>query len=876
MGVDPLSFLLGFGSASGLSYAVYRNRERLSRVPAAVPSAGSIANLRDLLRQSADKRYTIELTNYLQGKHLGGELVDLTTILVEPRLLTLVPAAREIVDEKATPATFEYVVPRIPEFPELVSAYYMENLPLSDIAAGDPHVMILGKAGIGKSTALATLALMALDAVQFETLQTLTEQALAESYKDLDEAERQERLAELNDFQRRMVEKLRETEQDITEEARFEPPPPMSSFFPIYVDMSLLDLDLNLYGMSVDPAEPVIRAFQQTVSVVTAQSAPPLMYQKLSAGRALVLLDGFEDLTETDQKRMYQWLRSFLEHYGHNRIVMSGPLHGFHSLEYLGFTPVYLKPWAPDESEALVQNWMTAWDALASGELSPRTRGDIDFSAITDATRGTLAQDIRLRQAFELTLKTLAGLQGYTAYDLRGWFAQYVQLMLPDKEHSGPILREVANLMLERDTVFQREQITEIVTKQLTPNEEEPPLANVDQFSRQLLDGGLFTKAAGNTMVFRHRLLRDYFAAEAMIHDMTPQRIAEFGAERRWEYVFRVAAGHADITGAVGTKLSSFTDILLSNVLAVANWVSFAPQDAKWREEILKRITAVLLAPAQYRSLRERAMAALIASHDPNLIPIFRQAVRSGDAAVRRLGCLGLGALNAENAIADLRPMLVDDERDVQVAAGMALGAIGTEAALEVMVKGLLEGSESLRQVVAQSLAGISVDGHNVLRDAAEHNDIMVRRAAVFGLARIPANWSLILLYNIMINDGEWYVRTAAEDQFIIARNPEREGPRRQPHAHEIPWLFKWAQNVGVEEVTQPEQVQDLLIQVLRDKRPQLRMLAAQTIGRIGLVKGIKALYAMLMDAEPRVRSAAYESLSLLEMRTNQDLPGTL
>lgn len=876
MGLDPLSFLLGFGSASGLSYAAYRNRERLSRVPQSVPSVSSLASFREILRQSADKRYVIELTNYLQGRHLGGDIADLTDVLIEPRLLTLAPAAREIEDAKATPTSFEYVVPRIPEFPELLSAYYMENLPLSDVAAGDPHVVILGKQGLGKSTALVTLALMALEAIRFDTLQSLTEQALAESYQDLDEAERAERLAELNDVQRRMVEKLRETEQDITEEVTFEPPPPLPSFFPIYVDISSIDLDLNLYGMSVDPAEPLIRAFQQNVSVVTAQTSPPLMYQKLNAGQALVLIDGFEDLTETDQKRIYQWLRSFLSYYGDNRIVMTGPLYGFDSLEHLGFTPVYLKPWAPKESEKLVQKWVDVWNGLASGELKPRVGRTESYKAVSEATQAALFINTRLRQAFELTLKTLAGLRGYTDYDLRGWFSNYIQMLVPDTEHSEPVLREVATLMLERDTVFQREQIVEIVTKRLTPNEEEPPLANVDQFSRQLLDGGLFRRAAGHTMVFRHTLLRDYFAAEALIQDMTPQRVAELGAEPRWQYAFRVAAGHTDITGAVARKLSSFTDVLLSNVLAIANWVPFAAEDAKWREEILKRITAVLLAPSQYRSLREWAMAALIASHDINLIPIFRQAVRSGSPSVRRLGCLGLGALNAENAIADLRPMLVDDERDVQVAAGMALGAIGTEAALEVMVQGLLEGSEGLRQVIAQSLAGIAVEGHNILRDAAEHEHIMVRRAAVFGLARIPANWSVILLYNMMINDEEWYVRSAAEDQFIIARNPEREGPQRQPYAHELPWLFKWAQNVGADEVTQPEQVQDLLIQVLRDKRPRLRMLAAQTIGRIGLVKGTKPLYAMLMDAEPRVRSAAYESLGLLEMRTRLELPGIL
>ena len=874
MGLDPVSFLLGFGSASGIGYGLYRNRERLSRMQASTPSVGSITRFRQILRQSADKRYYTELTEFLEHNHLGGQYAKLSDVLVEPRLLALRPTPRSIPDDNAAPSDYEYIVPRIPEFPEMVSSYYMDSLPLSDIVAGDNHIALLGKTGIGKSTTLAIIALMAMDVVQFETLQSLTEQALEASLADLEERERETRLRELNEIQRNIVERLRETEQDITEEVVFEPPPPMTSFFPIYVDIAAISLDLNLYGLTVDPAEPVVKAFQQNVSLITAQTSPPLMYDSLTRGDALVLIDGFESLPNAEQKRVYQWLSNFLEHYGHNRVIVTGPMYGFDSLIHLGFTPVFVKPKAADENELLVEHWIDAWNARAG---DTKRRRDKSTSTVPKEKRAELFDDILHRQPFELSLKTIATLLGNVKHDgFRGWYERYTREFLPDGDYSMPILREIAQLMLQRDIVLKQEQIVEIVTNHLLPVGAEEPLANIEAFTKQLIDSGLMLRGAGDTVYFRHEHLRDYFAAEVMINDMTPQQIAELGDQEQWHYAMRVAASSADLTGAVGKKLSSTTDILFSNLLSIASWLPDAPQDASWRAEILKRITAVLLAPSQYMTLRARAMAALIASRDPNLVPIFRQAVRSGVPTVRRLGCLGLGALRAEDAVADLRPMLVDDDRDVQIAAGLALGTIATEPALEIMVQGLLQGSEGLRQVIAQSLAGIPNEGHNILRDAAEHEDMLVRRASVFGLARIPANWSLIALYQIMTNDEQWYVRSAAEDNFFIARNPEREGPRRQPHAHEIPWLFLWAQNVGVEGVTQPEQVQDLLIQVLRDKRSKLRALAAECIGRIGLVKGIKPLYAMLMDQEPSVRTAAYESLCLLEMRTQQALPGTI
>ncbi len=386
----------------------------------------------------------------------------------------------------------------------------------------------------------------------------------------------------------------------------------------------------------------------------------------------------------------------------------------------------------------------------------------------------------------------------------------------------------------------------------------------------------MFIKRGEDLYDFIHPLFRSYFGAEALIHDMTPARLSELGAKPNWQYAMRLAADGTDITGAVGQKLNGRTDVLLSNLFEIANWIPNVPQDATWRTEILKRFSAALLAPSQYDTIRERALAALIASRDPNLVTVFRQAVRSGNPVIRKYGCLGLGAILAEEAINDLRPMLVDDDRDVQVAAGMALGAIGNESAIDMMVQGLLEGSEGLRQVIALALAGVPGTGHDVLREASQHSDMVVRRAAIFGLSRIQANWALIALYEVLVDETEWYVKSAAERLFVSARSPEREGPRHFLKPEELPWFQVWASNVGREKMPEGEEAVELLLQALRDPRPLARMMAIQTIGRLGLLKGIRPLYVMLMDKEARVRTAAYEALGTLQTRVTEPLPAIL
>ncbi|PJF44726.1 MAG: hypothetical protein CUN55_02480 [Phototrophicales bacterium] len=876
MGFDPLSFIVGFGGGVGVSYGAYRYREQIGALRDS--ALDTIENVRDNLSRSADSRYTSELIQYLQQQHIAKDFAPLSEVLVEPRLLVLPPPPRELEDPNAAPENYDYVVPRIYDQPQLLSAYYVENLPLSDITAGDNHVAILGVAGAGKSTALVTLGLMALGVIKYSTLQELTNQAIDEAYAELPENERQKRLNEMNAIQKRVIEQLRGV-QDITDlqgDVAYNIPPDITNFFPIYVHAADVDLSINVFGLRVDPAEPLIRAFQRYASLITAQSAPPLMYQQLSRGQCLILIDGLEDLPQNEQKRLYGWLESLIEYYGHNRIVITGPATGFDSLVALGFVPTFVKPFSMNDAIALVEKWADAWPA-AQQRLAKRRIKEDELQTISQGERQRLLADTLHRRPFHLVLKTLAHLQGEVALpNERGWYERFLRNYLPENEHVGPILREVATLMLDRDIILKDGQILEISTQRLTPNPDEPPLEDVDKFTKTLLNSGLFVKRGDNYYDFLHPLFRSYFGAEAIIHDMNSSRITELGGKPNWHHALRLAADGVDITGAVGQKLNGPTDVLLSNLFQIADWIPNAPVEAIWRTEIMKRFGAALLAPSQYDTIRERALAALIASRDPNLENVFRQAVRSGNPAIRKYGCLGLGAIQAEAAINDLRPMLVDDNRDVQVAAAMALGAISTESAIDVMIQGLLEGSEGLRQVIALALANVQGLGHNVLREASQHNDMMVRRAAAFGLARVQANWSLIALYDMLISEKEWYVRSAAERLFAIARSPEREGPRHFPRPEELPWFQVWVSNIGHEKMPEGEEAVELLLQVLRDPRPLARIMAIKTIGRLGLVKGIRPLYVMLMDKEARVRTTAYDALGSLQIRLNEPLPAVI
>lgn len=867
MEFDPVSFLLGFGSASAISYGLWRYREHIRNLQDVAGEQADSA--REFLRRSADARYAQDVIAYLQRYHMLGSYASLSEILIEPHLL----ADREPIEvlDENSPEIFTFVIPRTHEFPELYASYHLAGMPLNEMVAGDPHVAILGNPGMGKSTILAALGLMALGEISFESLMDKSEQAVEQELEGLTEQEIAQRKLELRDIQLRAIEQMQivqDREKGGLDEGASRATMPITDMFPIFLHIGDIDLDLNIYGIEVDPAEPVIRAFQQYASLVTAQAAPVLMYQHLARGDSLVLIDGFDDLSMEDRARVYPWLENFIAAYGRNRIIITGSVSGYDMLAHLGFTPIFIRPWSEYENQALVRRWVDLWPTIQVRQSGKRR---VKVEEVEASLQRRLLVGNRNRTPLETTLKIFAGLKGEEREPgRRGWFERYVREFLPDEEYAPGILREVVTVMLDRGVLLKDEQITEIATKQLTDDAEQPVI-NIEQFTKSLFESGLLIRRAGNTYAFRHMMLMGYVGGESLIHDI-PQRLSDVANNERWQMALAFASAGVGMKPAVYQKLSQPPDLLFSNLFEIARWLPEAPPDAPWRNEIMKRLSAALLASSQYLSLRERALGALIISGDNNVEVILRKAIRSSNANIRRMACIGLGALGSHNALGDLRPMLVDDDRSVQLAAGMALGAIGTEKALEVMVDGLLEGDQALRQVVAEALAGVPGEGHSILRDAIEHEDMGVRRAAVYGLARIRETWSLILLHRAMLEDAQWFVRQAAENSFARARTPEVVGPKAYPPVQQLPWLINWLAEHG-HAMPEGDKAQLLLVRALQEAAPPLRVMAATAIAQLGLISGVKPLYAALMDRDESVRTAAFGALGALQLRITKPLP---
>lgn len=874
MGLDPISFvtgaLAGAAGGAGITYAVLRQTKADRKAPDGDKAAASPSHTRV---GSARTLYNVEMASFFEHYHLAGKLFPLTRLLVEPRLLLENLPLED--DELPTPVNPSRVIPRIHDFPEVYASFNLEFFPITDLNIGEPHIAILGQPGMGKSTALVALGLMTLGRVRFNTMQQLMDQVMEAEYEGLSEAEREKRKLQFEQVKKHAAEQLRKVQQRDEEAAaitRIE----WDNFFPIFVHIGDIDLDLNIYGLQVDSAEPIVQAYKRYFAPDVWEQTAYLIYEHLDAGNALVLIDGYDDLTPSECARVYPWLEQFMQDYGQNRVVMTGPATGYDALIHTGFTPVFIRPWTKADIDESIRKWVDVWQPTATPESKERRKSkkSPDEPTIEPKVLRRLQVDNHHRTALEITLKTWSAFEGQEReLGRRGWFESFVRRLTPELEQMPLILREIAMVMLDRGIALKQEQITEIASGHLT-DAEDKPVTNIEQVVTSLVEKGLMVRRAENTLDFCHPLITAYLGGERLIHDMS-QRLPELSTQPNWQSAVGFAAAVLDLTPAVIQKLRTPPDLLFSNLFSISRWLPDAPANSNWRNEILKKLAAALLAPAQFPTVRERALAALVASRDQNLIFVLRQGVRSGNPILRQLACIGLGALGYAEAVKDLAPMLVDDDAEVQLAAGQSLGAIGSDEALKLMVQGLTEGEDTLRQAIAESLAFIPGEGHNILRDAIVFDDLRVRRAAVFGLARIPAGWSLVALYRAMLEDTQWYVRSAAEQAFMQARDPDRDGIRAYPMPSQLPWLTKLAAEMG-EGVPEGTQGIQMVVRVLQESAPKYRVRAADVLGKIGHAGGLKPLYAALADRDESVRIAAYNALGELQMRVNTPLPGLI
>src|SRR6266498_6118708 len=240
--LDPLSFGVGFVVGILFTWLLSRIRPLFQQWRETAKEQREVAKVR---RTSGLEDNLRRLTlRRAQGMHLAASLFSLDEILQEPRLLA--PPAR--VEPGVIPIQEDIIsqtLPYMPAFPELAAIYRAPTLSLVQAVEGGSNLVIIGAAGTGKTVALAHIASMA-----------------ANLKVRLDSSEEPEAVPFL---------------------------------------YHVADLQLP-FDSSKDPLNIVINAASEHAPVFDLGRLPGFIQQTFKNGKALLLVDGFDELDPQSQK----------------------------------------------------------------------------------------------------------------------------------------------------------------------------------------------------------------------------------------------------------------------------------------------------------------------------------------------------------------------------------------------------------------------------------------------------------------------------------------------------------------------------------------------------------------------------------------------
>ncbi len=581
----------------------------------------------------------------------------------------------------------------------------------------------------------------------------------------------------------------------------------------------------------------------------------------LTEDRAILLLDGMDELNQKEHQHAIAYLNKLLESLNNLRIITTGSSNHAGGLIQLGFFPMALKPWNALEVETFVDKWALAWYASPGQQktehssqayllknwiknhkaiLSPLEwsllvwgvyAGDLHGLSTMSALEAYIGR-FSTRSVPRLALESFAKellVQGQTFMPY-GQANRFLAKFNPDEvlEEQSPEEDNQTNEPTEDQHLHRRKQ-----------NLQKQKVSSSERAISDLLDGRVFTEHVQHNIRFSHPLIAGYLASFAVTAPET-----EIPADEYWE--LNKEALHflavQDKTAAWHKRaLSQEADLLFTNVLKTARWLRDTPADIRWRTQTLKYLLGLIHNQSIPFAIRARFVAAFVTANDPSVPLLFNKLLETGSTEVRWLAALGAGAIRDVNAVPALKKLFTDPETNIRKAAVLALGAIWNDAAVQAVTDALVTEDEALQLTAAEVMAHKPAEGHEILREAIESQNLLVRRAAVFGLAQIKEDWARDILERSTIEDSQWVVRNAAAQavEAMDSLNPYVPAPLPEPS--ESPWLLAFAakqgSSIGIDKTPL-----DLLLQALSSGLPDERISALtylRTIPQIDSVQGI-------------------------------------
>ncbi|WP_078965650.1 NACHT domain-containing protein [Streptomyces aureocirculatus] len=378
---------------------------------------------------------------------------------------------------------------------------------------------------------------------------------------------------------------------------------------------------------------PAPKDFLTAVSPLAGTQPDGWEARVLTAGRALVLVDGIDEVPEAERARTRAWLTDLMDAYPGNRwLVTSRPSAVREDwLADEDFTELTLAPMSAADVARFIARWHRA---AATGSPEQDAALTAYRTQLLDAVRG------KPELGRLATNPLLCGLLCALHRDRRGFLplgrkdlytaALSMLLIRRDRERHlhVPELREEPQLQLLQRlaywlirngrTELDRTRATTIIRDALPAVPELAALGDADAvYAHFLHRSGLLREPGPDTVEFVHRTFQDFLGARAAVDEGDFGVLARHGADDQWEDVIRMAVAQArpreraELLGdllAYGDTHADSSARRRAHLLAAACLEHAAELAPSAREEVERR-TADLIPPRGPEDARDLAAA---------------------------------------------------------------------------------------------------------------------------------------------------------------------------------------------------------------------------------------------------------------------------
>ena len=546
-----------------------------------------------------------------------------------------------------------------------------------------------------------------------------------------------------------------------------------------------------------DPIQILTRILSDYYPEIKPDKLKQLLDTSFQSNQVILLIDGIDELPRNLIKDCYMFINN-INHVVQSkyRLMITAPLDYLDGFTLENVAPVAMGIWNTNSINTFIGNLVHVYNKYQDQPVS-----EVNEQLLCSSLRSWISQGHNHFTPLEITIQSITILNGAetgkSSFDIMNSFIDYV---VPNKSLRNSLEVLAYQTLISENPIINKYEMNHYVPELVSHEDSEvisPGTVNPKK-AISLKTRGIILKETikGNT-IFSHPIYLGFLASNAVIRNGQFQSIFD---QREWagkETALSFLAHLIDISQYLDFHDVDNDSPLQSKLFAYAHWLGECKSASIWRPQILKRLAQVMNTNSLPVTIRAKAMAALCFSNEKGIAALFHSYLLSGYPTIRILASLGCGILRDPISINRLADLLADQNVNVRTSACMALFCMGREDTLEFIVKILLQADENLRRAVAELLTLNPFEGHPVLADGISHQDIMVRRAVVFGLGLMRNKWSYDLLQKLQIQEGQWVVRTAAAQALELAEGTDPCIPRRLEEPYLCSWLIQAASNTG-------------------------------------------------------------------------------